>query len=506
MRLFGLELKRAKPPEPSRARARGITARQFARMLFNSGESNRLTGDWPTMPVPIDWIIHRYQRTLVARSREQSMNNDYVKAYFRLQRQNIVGPAGIMFQSKAQDDQARIAIENAFRDWGKRENCDVTGRRSWRAIQNAFVTTAARDGECFIREVFGRDAGPYGYALQLLDSQRCPVDYDRELENGAFIRHGIEFNAYGKPLAYHFADTSGARSAMHYSYAGRSYVRIDADEIIHGFVPEFVGQKRGLPWLDTGLFRAHQMAAMEDAAVVNARVGAAKMGFIQWKEGHGPEYDEDEDGPLEIDAEAASFPVLPEGAELNKFDPTYPSGELLPFVKLMLRAFAAGGGVAYENLSHDREGVNFTSIRHGTLDERENYKERQEWLVEDLCERVFSRFLERALLGRKIVTESGLVLPASAIELYEPRAWQPRRWEWVDPEADTKAAERSKNNLLTSFSSLIRERGREPRDVWRELAEDIKAMREAGIPDEIITLAMGQKVAGKTDTRNRESE
>jgi capsid protein len=59
------------------------------------------------MPAPIDWIIHRFQRTIVARSREQALNNDYVKAYFRLQRQNIVGPAGIMFQSKAKDEPAR---------------------------------------------------------------------------------------------------------------------------------------------------------------------------------------------------------------------------------------------------------------------------------------------------------------------------------------------------------------------------------------------------------------
>jgi len=164
----------------------------------------------------------------------------------------------------------------------------------------------------------------------------------------------------------------------------------------------------------------------------------------------------------------------------------------------MLRALAAGGGVAYENLSHDREGVNFTSIRHGTLDERENYKERQEWLVEELCDRVFARFLKRALLAGLIVTESGLVLRASAIDSYEPHAWQPRRWDWVDPDADTKAAERGKNNLLASPSQLIRERGREPEDVWREVAEDIKAMRAAGIPDEFIALAMGLKPSSKT--------
>lgn len=482
----------------------------LVRMMFASGETNRLTGDWPTTPVPIDWIIHRYQRVLVARSREQWANNDYVKAYFRLQRQNIVGPAGIMLQSQVTkpsgeaDTEARVAIERAFADWGRRENCDVTGKRSWRAMQAACVATEARDGEYFLRLVFDRKVNKYGFALQMIDPQRCPVDYDRaDIDAaGSYIRQGIEFNEYGKPIAYHFTDGSSGRSSLAYSYAGRSYIRVDASEIIHGFFSEFPGQKRGLPWLSTGLFRGKQMSAMEDAAVVNARVGAAKMGFIEWEDGYGPEFDEDEG--LEIDAEAASFPVLPSGAKLSKFDPTYPTGELTPFSKLLLRGLSAGGGVAYENLSQDREGVTWTSIRQGTLEERENYKERQEAVIEELCEPVFEAFLPRALLGGHITTESGLILPARHIDRYAAHKWQPRRWDWVDPTADSRAAEMQKNNLLASPSQLIRERGKDPDLVWKEFAEDIAAMRKAGIPDEFISLAMGMKIAPKTTEETKE--
>jgi capsid protein len=68
-------------------------------------------------------------------------------------------------------------------------------------------------------------------------------------------------------------------------------------------------------------------------------------------------------------------------AELKEWSPNYPTGEFLPFHKAMLRSMAAGMGVLYNNLASDLEGVNFSSIRQGTLDEREHWKELQQWLV-----------------------------------------------------------------------------------------------------------------------------
>lgn len=470
-----------------------------ARMMFTSGESGRLTGDWPSTPVPTDWIISRFQRPLVARSREQANNNDFMKAYLRLNRLNIVGPQGITFHSQVRgpkgkpDQVARRAIENWFDRWSRRENCDIAGKLSWRAMQAMCVESAARDGEFFLRLIFGKHAGKYGASLQIVDPQRCPIELDRaDLADGAFIKQGIEFNRYGRPVAYYFAEEGAERNSQSYSYSGRAYTRVPAEEVVHGFVAEMPNQKRGLPWMSTGLFRAKQTSAMEDAAVVNARLGASKMGFIQFSEGaEGPEYDADEG--LEIDAEPGTFPVLPTGAEFKEFSPQYPQGEFAPFIKQMNRSFAAGGGVSYHSLSQDLEGVNFSSIRHGTLDERETYKERQEWLRECLCDPVFEAVFTRALLGGHIVTETGRTLRADQIDAYMERKWQPRRWQWIDPRADVEAAERWKNNLLASPSKLIREQGEDPLDVWAEIGADVEAMREAGIPDVVIAASLGQK-------------
>lgn len=494
-------IENAGPPKraPAPQRAGAIKAGAAMRMFMQSGEMTRLTGDWPTQPATADWIISRYQRSLVARSREQAVNNDIMRAFLRVMRLNIVGPEGIRFYSQATrgdkpDMRARAAVNDAWAQWGRRENCDVAGTLTWLGMQRSAIETVARDGELFVQFVFGADAGPAQVALRVIDPQRCPVEYDRkDLPNGRFIRQGIEFNRYGKPLRYHFVDDDADSGEHGYSLGGRKYTSVEAADIIHLYVQEFPGQKRGLPWASTGLYRAKHTQAMEDAAVVNARMGAAKMGFVEFDEGFGPDMDEDDD--LFIDAEAGTFPVLPQGAHVKEFSPQYPQGEFAPFVKVMNRNFATGGGVSYHSLSGDLEGVNFSSIRHGTLEEREGFKERQEWLREGFHERVFEVVFPRLLLAGLVKDDKGVSLPAARRADLMACRWQPRRWTWIDPQADVNAAEKWKNNLLESPSQLIREEGRDPDQVFVEIGQDIQAMLSAGIPMEVIAASMGRPPA-----------
>lgn len=495
-----LDLFKRKPAERSAAGKPKFTSPRSVMRMFEGAKQDRLTGDWLTMPITAEWLIRMHQRTMVARSREQCANNDYAKAFLRMCRQNIVGPKGVMLLAQSRDDKGALdtlanqAIEDAWGKWSHRDSCDVAGILSWRGIQSMAVQQAAKDGEFMFRKIYGKDAGPFGFALQVLDPQRCHPQFDQyDLPDGAFIRAGIEFNKYGRPVAYHFTVAKESDAFYNYSYAGLHYHRIPAEEIIHGFLPDMVGQKRGLPWISTGLWSLKQLHGFEDAAIVAARVGASKMGVIQWKEGRGPDdYSDDDLKNFEMSTEPGEFPVLPEGAELNEWNPQYPSGEFAVQVKAMLRRFSAGAGVLYNNLANDLEGVNFSSIRQGTLDEREHWKELQEWLIEALIQPVFEAWLPRALLGGHIAVK-GRPLKAERIDRYREVSWQPRRWAWIDPQADVQAAIASKNNLLQSPGQIIRESGRDPSDVWREIAADIEQMKAAGIPDDFIKAAILDK-------------
>ncbi|AWM87367.1 phage portal protein [Microvirga sp. 17 mud 1-3] len=488
------------PAEQTRTRTL-LSVRRAAARMFKAANVMR-TDKWETTPTTPDEFISRQQRVLVARSRHQWANNDYVRNFVRLVRQNVVGPQGIILQAQAQktrggklDKPLNDAIEAAWEEWSKGKNCDVTGKRSLWKIQRLVMNTTARDGEFIIRKVYGADAGPWGFALQLIDPQRLPPDYDvSRLKNGGFIRHGIEFNRYGRAVAYHFGSDDESDS-QYYHVSGRGYIRIPADEIIHGFLEEMVGQRRGLPWSSTSLFRLHHLAGFENAAVQNARASASKMGFIEYADGFGPECEDDEG--VEIDAEPLSFHELPQGAKIAEWNPQYPSGEFAVFNKAMLRGAAAGWGVAYNNVAGDLEGVNFSSIRQGTLDERDHYKDLQQWLIETLMQEIYDEWLPRALLSNRILVANKPV-PASKLDACKQISWQGRRWQWIDPTADVKAAVESKNNLLASPGQIIRESGRDPQTVWQESARDVRAMIDAyvaeGIPEaaatEMVMLAM----------------
>ena len=168
------------PSLTSANRNRVHSTNRTLRML-DAARADRLTADWSTSAITADELIHRNYLPLVARSREQAANNDYAKKFLRLCTQNIVGPKGVSMQAQSRDQngaldvEANEAIEKAWSAWSKRDNCDVTGRKSKRAIAASIVNSAAKDGEYMVRMVYGKKAGPWGFSLQVLDPLRCPA-------------------------------------------------------------------------------------------------------------------------------------------------------------------------------------------------------------------------------------------------------------------------------------------------------------------------------------------
>lgn len=466
--------------------------------LFDAAYGDRLNSQWVGTPSEPDSEVERVQKPLVARSRERATNDDYVVRFLTMCRNNIVGHQGVILQAQPRLADGSIdrvdsdAIEAAWKDWGRRGNCEVTGKLSWRALQEACITSVAMDGEFFVRIVRGADGGKYGLCLQMLDAQRCPVDYHVDkLGAGGFVRNGIEFNDYGKPAAYFFVSVD--ESEQLYRYGSRSLIRIPASEIVHGFRAMFTNQKRGLPWTASALYRLRQLGEFDRAAVVNARISASKGGFFEWEEGYGPDVDDDAD--VEMEVEAGTWRELPPGVRAKSFDPQFPAGEHAMFTKGQLRAIAAGLGVSYASLANDLSDVNFSSARQGALDERENWKVLQTWFVESLCEPVFKLWLERSLLAGLIRRpRNGARLPATDIDKYMDVVWQSRRWQWVDPRSDVDANIKAKNNLLSSPSDIIRETGRDPGQVWAQVAADIASMKAAGIPEEFIKAAINDQM------------
>ena len=474
---------------------------------FSAAQVSRLTASLSSQPKPIDTDIRNGLRKLRARTREEAINNDYVRRFLALTKSNVIGAQGIILQARGVDTNGKLdtlanqAIEEHWGQWGSQGNPDVTGCHSWKSMQRLFVETVAKDGEVLMVKHRNTGANDYGFAVEFVDVECLDVDLNRELSNGRSIRMGVELNSYRKPIAYHLLTTS--KTADDYTYKGKKYRRIPASRVIHAFLPESVWQTRGFPWLSSSLMRLNMLNGYEEAELIAARVASSKMGFFESESGD--EYqgdDTDAEGNMIMDAEPGSFESLPAGMKFTSWDPQHPSTAFSDFVKANLRGIAAGLGVSYHTLANDLEGVNYSSGRLGALEDREAWKVIQDWVVEVFCAPIFKEWLEIALLRGAITLGNG-TLKASNLQKHSRVSWQPRRWAWVDPQKDMNANVSAIENNIRTVSDVIREQGRDPEEVWQERAREIERMKELKIEPASAGFLMPEE---NEDAKNDNSE
>jgi lambda family phage portal protein len=464
----------------------------IGKRAYAGAKVNRLTSSWTITPKPINADIKAGLRALRARSREQAQNNDHVRGFLRMVKTNVIGHQGVMMQSRPPDLRAEgidsvaaQAIEAEWLRWGKIGSADVTGKLSWRMIQRLYVECMARDGEVIVALLKSK-RNKAGFSLQFIDPELLDVEHNRTLTSGNRIVMGVELDKLGAPVAYHFRQLNRPDDD-YYTYMGRDYVRMLAKDVIHDFITEDASQVRGVPWVASALMRLNMLNGYEEAELVASRVSAAKMGFFEQEldgtavyQGDGA----DADGNIVSDAEAGTFEVLPAGMKFNAWDPQHPNSAFAAFVKATLRGISSGLGVGYNSFANDLEGVNYSSLRQGALDERAVWMALQDHVIESFHERVFARWLSQALLAG-IVVGNGGTLRVTDFERYNVATWQARRWAWVDPKKEMDGHETAMRCLVRSPQRVIMEQGDDPDDVLADWDAWFKKLDAIGIPKEL---------------------
>lgn len=412
---------------------------------FDGARIDRLTADWFATESSINEELRADLNGLRKRGRQLASNNDYARKFRGMVENNIVGPSGVRLQSKVEDSPggadslASNAIEAAWDEWSL--CCDVTGQLSLRDLCENIVGGLPSDGEFLVRMVRGADArNRFNFALQVIDVDRIDTAY-----NGSFgantVIMGVEVDAYRRPVAMHLFEAhpnDGSRT-------GRRRIRVAAEEMLHKFKLERAEQMRGIPWMAPGMLSLHHLGNFKLAALLAAEHGANHYGFFQQKEDAGaapPMGTREGEGDQAVNittSQPGVYDVLPPGYAFQQHESKYPNEVFGPFVKTMLQRIATGWRVAYHSLANDLEGVSFSSIRSGTLEERDRWMADQQWFIGAFMEPVFQAWLQMALLSGVIVMPNGSALPASKIAKFRRHEWQPRRWEWVDPESDMNA-------------------------------------------------------------------
>lgn len=455
---------------------------------FKSAKVNRLNFGFDTMPKTVDYDLRNDLEALTTRARWLAQNDDYVRRFLKVAKNNIVGPRGIDLRAQYTNRQGEPdvhlvdAVESSWADWGMKGICEVSGRLSWVDCQGLAVEHMGRDGEiCVVLQ----PSGPYGLQLQFMDPMSLGLRYNEVLSNQREVVMGVEIErATRKPVAFYFHVNKDNQPDT-FRFDGKNYRRVPAEFVLHLFRQEYVHQTRGFSPLASAIQRLKMLNGYEEAALVAARAGAGRMGFYQNNGDQLYEGDDADSDEAPIDEfEPGTMHELPRGWDVKEFNTGWPNVDHGEYVKSVLRGIASGIGVSYNTLANDLEGVNFSSIRAGVLEDREEWKSAQQWLANHFCQPIFATWLDRALtLG--LITINGQSISANRYSVLKRVTWQGRRWDWVDPLKDIQANTQAINYNLRSASDVIREQGRDPDEVFREIQRERERFSELGI--EVVT-------------------
>jgi lambda family phage portal protein len=455
--------------------------KQIVKREYAAVNTGRLFADFNGSERSADSELRNAIKPLRNRSRDLAMNNEYARRYFELLKVNVVGEKGVFLQSKALDSVGNLdqsgntAVENAFKMWGKFGNPTVCGKLSWIDIQKLAVELLAKDGEAFLvihRGAEFRDS----IALEFLEADQVDEQLNKKLDGGNEIRMGIELNRFKKPVAYHVLTYHPGDYDYTTSKMSPKHVRLPASRVIHLFKQIRPGQTRGEPWLAPAIPAIKQLGAFREAAVINARVGASKMGFFKTSGGDGFLAD-DYDGVTPIvNAEPGTFHSLPQGVDFQSFEPAFPSNEFDSFHKSILRGIASGLGVSYTSLSNDLEATSYSSIRQGALEERDFYKNMTAFFIEHFIRPVFDQWLDAAMQ----INSFGI--PLAQYDKFSVAAeFRGRGFSWVDPQKEMTAAVTGLQNGILSLGHVASQYGMDTEELLSQIARDKALAEQFGI-------------------------
>lgn len=485
--------------------------RQVATVAHRVGRRNYAAGarvarkpGWVTSSMSANADIHASLDTVRARSRQLAKDSPHMRKYLAMVANNVIGPAGMRLQARALDGAqmdalANAAIEEAWARFGARGVCEASGKHSMLSLCHMLAKTAPRDGECLIRFLLGANArNDFGIALQVLDVDRLDTQFNRQADGTSnAIRMGVEIDSFMRPVAYHFRNRHPGDPYTTHGQ-GNERLRIPADEIIHMFVADRPEQVRGMPWGHAVIAELDDLGAFRTAAQFAARFGAEKGGFFTSPadddagaaelasgiEVPGGEADGESEGGGQyvMDSEPGKYEVLPNGFQFQQIDTKYPSDMYGDFIKEGVRDVATGLCVAYHSLGNNLEGVSFSSIRSGTLEDRDAWMVLQAWFVDEFMDRVFDRWLAMALAMGQVTLPNGSALPLRNLEKFRRHVWMPRRWEWVDPKNDIEADLAAVRAGLKAPQDVAAKLGQDYEDTLRKIKQARDMADLLGVP------------------------
>jgi len=435
---------------------------------YEAAAMTRRTTGWSPVASDVNTLVFRNADTLRSRSRDMVRRNPWATNALDAFVGNCIG-TGIKPQSLHTDADLREQIQTLWLRWT--DEADATGLTDFYGLQALACRSVMEAGECFIRlrPRLPKDGLSVPLQLQLLEAEHLPTSETRKLENGNYIRAGIEFNGIGKRVAYHLYREHPGDTLN--PMASTELVRVPAASVLHLFRPIRPGQLRGQPWLTQVLIKLYELDQYDDAELVRKKTAAMFAGFVTKNApedvlvGEGAA---DANGAALTGLEPGTLQVLLPGEDVKFSNPADVGASYETFMRVQLRSIAAGMGITYEQLTGDLTGVNYSSIRAGLLEFRRRCEQFQhQVIVFQMCRPIWRAWIDAAVLAGALPAGDGN---------YDVK-WIPPGFAWVDPLKDIKAAETAVKNGWKTNQQISEDYGGDYYDNIEEIKREEAAAK-----------------------------
>jgi lambda family phage portal protein len=436
---------------------------------FEAGLANRRLRGFQPSRAHLNTLIAAAGPDITARARWLIRNNGYAANAIESWAGNVVG-AGIKPSSSIIDAGLKVTVQKLWLDWT--DEADAEGFTDFYGLQRRAAREVFIAGEVFFRFRPRRpqDGLTVPLQLQMIPSEMLPLNRNETMPGANIIRQGIEFDAIGRRVAYHFLRRHPG-DVTDPGLAGE-IVRIPASEIVHIIDPVDAGQLRGISRFAAAIVKLFLLDQYDDAELDRKKVAAMHALFITTPAPSEPldaAEGRDDNDERTIDLQPGQITMLEPGEEVQTSAPADSGQTYEPFQYRTLLQVSAALGVPYAYLSNDMLKANYSNSRLALLEFRRRIEAYQHAvIVWQLCRRVWARWMDTAVL-------------AGAIELpdYDERrrgyiacSWLPPKWDWVDPLKDARAEIEQIDAGLKSRSQALAERGYDAEQVDAEIAAD----------------------------------
>jgi lambda family phage portal protein len=473
-----------------RAQARAILARSYA-----GAEPSRLDGNRRPQNRPADQEmmgpagadkLRAWARTLVR-------DNAYAWGVVDTIVSSVVGQ-GIRTQSLLEtQDGEDVELINEIRDktwsdWAK--VCELTGQLCWSEVQAICQREMAEAGEILVHMVtvplvHNGIRRPVPLALELIEADRLATDrdtYQYSRSEGQRVVRGVELDEYGKPCAYWIYPSH----PLDYHSFRREPVRIPAENILHLFRRDRVGQTRGVTWFapavswmrDLGIYLDNEMQAGAVASCATAMIKTETPlpSLIGPNDGDATDTNGNQYSYLEP---GAVFYLRP-GESVETVNPARPNSNAEPWIALMLRGIAVGTGLSYEIVARDFSQTNYSSNRASQLEDRRRFRCWQSYLINHLCSPVWQKFNQAAALIGKVGFPTMHQL-SEDFDRYAPCEFMPPTWEWVDPGTEQSSSQAAIAAYQATYADELGAKGLNWRHVFYQRAKENALLAKLGL-------------------------